>query len=301
MKKTFSFLLALLIMLTSSFTFAATAVEYAVPRSFGLKMSASVATYKDVEYIAVDVSVADITDPYGILSIEFDLQFDADKLTPLWQTDKELNGDGATLSVPPQMIVAWPTYKKTYNIPGYGLYTADVFAAEGLCKAYSKTGPGKLNINLTVDLSFSDEAVTKDGGMRIRLYFIPKNGINDGDSYTFTIDDNVHIGWDDRAQITVAGTSGALTADPEHDKTKLRIYGKGTSCTFVVGGALKGDINGDGKVNSLDAAMILRYDADLLDLADSALALGDVNLDGKVNSLDAAMVLRYDAGLIPSL
>ncbi len=60
----------------------------------------------------------------------------------------------------------------------------------------------------------------------------------------------------------------------------------------------KGDVSGDGKINSLDAAFILRYDADLFDFTDDQIALGDVTGDGKVNSLDAAMVLRYDADLI---
>ncbi len=62
---------------------------------------------------------------------------------------------------------------------------------------------------------------------------------------------------------------------------------------------LLGDATGDGKVNSQDAAFILRYDADLTDFTDAQIAVSDVTRDGKVNSLDAAMVLRYDADLIP--
>ncbi|MBR6594868.1 MAG: phosphodiester glycosidase family protein [Clostridia bacterium] len=59
-----------------------------------------------------------------------------------------------------------------------------------------------------------------------------------------------------------------------------------------------GDVNLDGKVNSLDAALVLRYDADLYELTEQQKPLGDVTNDGKVNSLDAAMILRYDADLI---
>ncbi|MBR6593790.1 MAG: dockerin type I repeat-containing protein [Clostridia bacterium] len=58
-----------------------------------------------------------------------------------------------------------------------------------------------------------------------------------------------------------------------------------------------GDVTGDGKVTSLDAAMILRYDAGLEAFDDLAIAAADYNGDGKVTSLDAALVLRYDAGL----
>lgn len=60
---------------------------------------------------------------------------------------------------------------------------------------------------------------------------------------------------------------------------------------------LVGDTSCDGIVNSLDAAFILRHDAELITLSENGLKNGDVNFDGIVNSLDAAQVLRYDAGL----
>lgn len=65
--------------------------------------------------------------------------------------------------------------------------------------------------------------------------------------------------------------------------------------------ALCGDINGDGAVNSLDAALILKFDAGLASISAEQYSVGDVNTDGNLNSLDAAAVLRYDAGLISSL
>jgi len=61
------------------------------------------------------------------------------------------------------------------------------------------------------------------------------------------------------------------------------------------------DVNFDGTANSLDAAQVLKYDAELID--ESVLhnyysnTAGDVNFDGEINSLDAAFILRYDAGL----
>ena len=57
-----------------------------------------------------------------------------------------------------------------------------------------------------------------------------------------------------------------------------------------------GDVNADGKVNSNDASLVLRYAAGLVKEIDTSAA--DVNGDGKVNSNDASMVLRYAAGLI---
>jgi len=64
---------------------------------------------------------------------------------------------------------------------------------------------------------------------------------------------------------------------------------------------LVGDANLDGRVNSLDAATILKYDADLIPLSDLALLSADVNWNSEVNSLDAAMILKYDASLLAQL
>ncbi len=59
-----------------------------------------------------------------------------------------------------------------------------------------------------------------------------------------------------------------------------------------------GDVNTDGVIDNLDAAMILKYDAGI-DLGESFdLSRGDINADGVVDNLDAAIVLKYDAGLI---
>lgn len=62
--------------------------------------------------------------------------------------------------------------------------------------------------------------------------------------------------------------------------------------------AVAGDLNGDGTANNVDAAMVLRYDAGIIDLTDIQLAAGDINSDGNVDNLDAAYILKIDAGLI---
>ena len=62
----------------------------------------------------------------------------------------------------------------------------------------------------------------------------------------------------------------------------------------------KGDVNGDSYIDNLDAAMILKYDAGIIELEPTAETSGDVNSDGFVDNLDAAMILKYDAGIIDS-
>ena len=63
---------------------------------------------------------------------------------------------------------------------------------------------------------------------------------------------------------------------------------------------LPGDATCDGRVDSIDAALVLQFNAGLLGslpCADGA----DVNGDGEVSSIDAALILQFVAGLLPSL
>lgn len=57
-----------------------------------------------------------------------------------------------------------------------------------------------------------------------------------------------------------------------------------------------GDANGDGASNSLDAALLLKFDAGIAILGAAALAACDLNGDGALNSIDAALLLKFDAG-----
>ena len=61
---------------------------------------------------------------------------------------------------------------------------------------------------------------------------------------------------------------------------------------------LYGDVNGDGYVDSLDAAQVLKHDAMLIELEADALLRADVNGDEMTDSLDAAQILKFDALLI---
>lgn len=110
------------------------------------------------------------------------------------------------------------------------------------------------------------------------------------------------------AAISTSITEGMCTYDLSKpgQQTVIVEYG-GFTASFTVtvreaaayapapGGAL-GDVNGDGCVDSDDAAMILKADVGLLD--EAYVSVGDVNGDGCVDSDDAALILKYDVGLI---
>jgi len=86
------------------------------------------------------------------------------------------------------------------------------------------------------------------------------------------------------------------TEEPSEDVTSEDSSDAESSAETVT--VTYGDVNGDGDINSLDAAQTLKYDAKLITLEGDALVCADVNGDGTANSLDAAQVLKYDAKLI---
>lgn len=58
-----------------------------------------------------------------------------------------------------------------------------------------------------------------------------------------------------------------------------------------------GDVNGDGKTNTLDALEALKQDVGLIELKDNYLISMDVNNDNKYNTIDALDLLKFDVGL----
>jgi beta-N-acetylglucosaminidase/SH3-like domain-containing protein len=76
----------------------------------------------------------------------------------------------------------------------------------------------------------------------------------------------------------------------------------GTGYTVTIGDetytAVKmGDVNGDGKVNTVDALNALKYDVGSINLTTEQIEALDVNKDNKVNTVDALVLLKYDVGL----
>jgi alpha-tubulin suppressor-like RCC1 family protein len=88
----------------------------------------------------------------------------------------------------------------------------------------------------------------------------------------------------DPQPITVRTSNGKITCSPSSPTpTPMR---------------LTGDVNGDGRVNAIDAALVLQYSAGLIVFPGPS---ADVNHDGYVNAIDAALILQYVAGLLSNL
>ena len=69
---------------------------------------------------------------------------------------------------------------------------------------------------------------------------------------------------------------------------------------FVIVDA-SGDIDGNEKINSTDALMVLRHSAGIEPLTGYSLERADVTRDGAVNSTDALKILQYKVGLIENM
>ena len=69
-----------------------------------------------------------------------------------------------------------------------------------------------------------------------------------------------------------------------------------SACTLVE--PKTGDLNADGRTNSLDALSVMFYSAGLMPPPSKVwLAGADVNCDSSVNTVDASLILQADAGL----
>ena len=101
---------------------------------------------------------------------------------------------------------------------------------------------------------------------------------------------------DDRLySFTKAYQEGVLTDEMLRELIESD-YKCGNRCRIITRN-IKGDADGDGWIDVVDATVIQRYDADIITDADFYKPLGDVDGDRDVCVLDATLIQRYDVGL----
>lgn len=101
---------------------------------------------------------------------------------------------------------------------------------------------------------------------------------------TYTITDSSNYG------LTVK--SGSFKACYSGDKAMTDPY----ACKVRTGDVMKGDVNGDGKVNGTDALWVSQYFVGARQLTDAQKTAADVNHDGKINGTDALWIAQYFVG-----
>lgn len=99
---------------------------------------------------------------------------------------------------------------------------------------------------------------------------------------------------------TAVGSSGRFTVgksvqDPTTGKYSVQdaFTGVATSNKYGADDVLLGDVNGDGEVDNIDAALIYAYFNDKCSFTEEQLSAGDVNGDEVVDNIDAALIYAY--------
>ena len=104
---------------------------------------------------------------------------------------------------------------------------------------------------------------------------------------TYTITDSSNYG------LTVK--SGSFKACYSGDKAMTDPY----TCKVRTGDVMKGDVNGDGKVNTMDVSRLYAHVRGTNPLSDEQLANADVNGDGKINTMDVSRLYAHVRGTNP--
>lgn len=169
------------------------------------------------------------------------------------------------------------------------------FAADGI-KDFASVKQGEiLNLDLLYTTKGSNNATVSVAGKRMPVYYTTDPSNVDPSTWTYLghTDVSGRINFD--TSLLATGTYYIATSSVGASFDSGVEYAPGAAVVTIEGNSC-GDVNGDGKINSTDASMILRYAAGKTTILDPIAA--DVSGDQKINSTDASLILRYAAGLI---
>ena len=93
-------------------------------------------------------------------------------------------------------------------------------------------------------------------------------------------------------------SDGRITGVSKGSATVTAVASNGMQVETVITVVAFGNVDGNDKVNVIDANLVRRYAAKLAELSAEQVFAADVNGDGKVNVLDANLIRRYAAKLI---
>lgn len=188
------------------------------------------------------------------------------------------------------------------------LFTGSALAAEGVADNGKATVTAQSITNGTatatfeaegsdiINVTFTSEALTEGGQYLVLMV----KGTED--SYTITEDAILYI---DQTAAENKTISFKINPSSLRDSVIL-ITGAGVNGTdpgplvaaIVKGQFILGDVNGDGKINSSDAILILQHSVGIETLEGSQFLAGDVSADNRLNSTDAILILQFSVGLI---
>lgn len=135
-------------------------------------------------------------------------------------------------------------------------------------------------LGFTLNITAENGVVTKipdldryESGMQVTLLATPNSGC------TFT-------GWS--GGLSGMGNPVTITMDSH----------KNITANFSSGGAMLGDVTGNGEITSYDASLAAQYSIQLIDFTPDQFQAADVTGNGDVSSYDASLIAQYSIGLI---
>lgn len=157
----------------------------------------------------------------------------------------------------------------------------------------------RLNMQLTLN-GYTDIAAASDCPFTVSI---------DGGSVTISHNAAPNTdGVDMRSGVAVltmkkSGASQSIISEPKAIATKdangaLSPITQPNVTDDPYGGYALGDVNGDGKINTLDAMMTLRAAVGIESLDAIQTIRADIDANGKINTMDAMMILRRAVGLL---
>lgn len=167
---------------------------------------------------------------------------------------------------------------------------------ESLGVGVSGSANSKLTITATVKNIGSASAtpsVTRISTDNINEYWrLGTNNLNPGASQTLTVTTYKGPG---TYQFKASADADSQVSESSEDNNTASL-----NLTILPPSCNIGDINNDGKIDSTDARLVLRYTAGLEKFTNEQKKRADVNADGQINSIDALQINQYFLGLIKS-
>lgn len=98
------------------------------------------------------------------------------------------------------------------------------------------------------------------------------------------------------SDLTTPGDYGVYVSSTNQAYTKVASFQ--VTDSWEKAPYILGDVDMDGDINSLDALLLLQFNAMMVELNETQKQAADVNGDGTINSIDALVILQINAGII---
>lgn len=214
------------------------------------------------------------------------------------ETETTLTPAGSTFT-PTTVTVSDSVTYPTDGAPTVYCITSEANGVVTLSLKASIADLQRLNMQLTLN-GYTDIAAASDCPFTVSI---------DGGSVTISRNAAPNTdGVDMRSGVAVltmkkSGASQSIISEPKAIATKdangaLSPITKPIVTDDPYGGYALGDVNGDGKINTLDAMMTLRAAVGIESLDAIQTIRADIDANGKINTMDAMMILRRAVGLL---